>query len=124
MSEFADVKTADLEGAALDWAVAQVEGISVTLAGPAYGNGWRVRKIAYPSGKYSPSADWGQGGPLIDKHDVDIDGEGSYCEAWIWMDSSAKFLKAWGDTRLIASCRVIVESALGDTVQVPKELCP
>lgn len=51
------VKTVDLAGPALDWAIARIEGIEAAIAAPHYGTGWRVYKPNF-GGKYSPSTDW------------------------------------------------------------------
>lgn len=111
MSEFVEVKTADLVGAALDWAVAKAE-ISPTEIPP--NDIWR--KYCDP---YSPSTEWKYGGPLIDKFRVSIIYSDEVCDPCAWTDSSA----AWhAPTPLIAACRAIVASVLGDTVNVPKEL--
>ncbi|ERL02451.1 hypothetical protein O999_05960 [Pseudomonas putida LF54] len=42
MTDLIEVKTADLVGEALGWAVGKAEGIDVFLAPPQYGNSWRV----------------------------------------------------------------------------------
>lgn len=46
------MKTSELTGAALDWAVATCEK-------------WRLDLV--PEGSYSPSTDWKQGGPIIER---------------------------------------------------------
>jgi hypothetical protein len=108
----------DLEGPALDWAVALAEGVKVALAAPAYGNGWRVRyDLLHTQAKYSPSADWDHAGPLIVKHRVSLIYAFEQYEALIGMTVSEQ-----SESALIAACRAVVSSALGDTVSVPKEL--
>lgn len=111
MTEFVEVKTADLVGAALDWAVAKAE-ISPTEM--PQNDIWS--KYCAP---YSPSTEWKYGGPLIDKFRVSIIYSDEVCDPCAWTDSSA----AWhAPTPLIAACRAIVASVLGETVSVPKEL--
>jgi hypothetical protein len=61
------VRTKNLIGAALDWAIAQIEGVAVAVASPQYGSDWRVYKLNF-DWKYSPSTDWAFGGPLIQKY--------------------------------------------------------
>lgn len=112
-----EVKTDELIGPALDWAVAQIEGETK-----------HVQFSALPSSQhyYAPSRKWAQGGPLIDG----LDG----FELKIWMQSRPG-LKceahihnydgdwiAFGPTPLIAAMRCLVASKLGDTVQIPSEL--
>jgi hypothetical protein len=118
-----EVKTSDLAGPALDWAIAQIEGVEVAIAAPQYGTGWRVYKPNF-GGKYSPSTDWAVGGPLIDKYKLDL---GAPMEADRFTTWSAN--TEWGhphghkgETALIAACRAIVAAKLGNTVQVPAEL--
>ena len=104
-----EVKTADLIGPALDWAVAKADG-------------WDFSKEYYRImvQGYCPSTDWSQGGPLIDKHNAyhHRDQRGQIT-AWVEGFRSYK-----GETRLIAACRAIVAAKLGDVVQVPEELAP
>lgn len=100
-----EVKTADLAGAALDWAVAQVEGQKITP---------RVVRS-----KYKPSTSWGHCGRLIEEYRVSVIYSNEACDPCAWTDSTS----SWnGSTPLIAACRAIVASVLGETVSVPKEL--
>lgn len=128
MSDFVEVKTAELVGSALDWAVLFA----------VYGDGpdWRLidgaiyivslRDVmvgmdgidqAEYIDPFHPSTRWKDGGPLIDSNVVIIskqtDGE--------WWSHSENHLGE-GHTALIAACRAIVAEKLGDTVQVPKEI--
>lgn len=124
MSEFVEVKTQDLSGAVLDWAVAKVEGFNYDpnyLSHCAFHDGktWTCKSIS----NYRPSADWSHGGPLIEKYKLDIGApmenqNGTWNAATEW----AHPMGYKGETPLIAACRAIVASSLGDTVSVPKEL--
>ena len=110
MSQMIEVKTAELEGAALDWAIGKVE------AGDNWENeffrlGWLQR--------WAPSTDWSQGGLLIDEHRVLF---GQHFGVFVATIPGLAPTHAAGETHLIASCRVIVAAKLGDTVQVPAEL--
>lgn len=122
MTDLIEVQTSTLAGAALDWTVAQVEGIEVAIAEPHYGTDWRVYRPE-SGGKYSPSTDWAVGGPLIDKHVRQLKFyAGEYAEtAW-----RGETCDGWGEgpTPLVAACRSILAAEVGDTVQVPKELIP
>ena len=52
------MKTSELQGAALDWAVAKGEKHMV----------WTDEPLRLPTGEpYSPSTDWAQGGPIIER---------------------------------------------------------
>ena len=93
------IKTSELEGAALDWAVAKVVGVDVS-------------STSIPI--FCPSTNWSQGGPLIERYYIDI-------ESGPW---SAYYggQTMHGDSPLIAACRAIVAAKLGDVVEVPEEL--
>lgn len=134
MTDFVDVKTSEMTGAALDWAVAQaekVDGLVIRKGRPAFERDFdpdcwadEADIEAFKCWRfYTPSTDWGQGGPLIEKYKLDIGApmenqNGPWSAATEW----AHPLGYKGDTPLIAACRAIVASVLGDTVSVPKEL--
>ncbi|MFJ4113791.1 phage protein NinX family protein [Pseudomonas sp. NPDC089758] len=136
MSDLIEVKTADLSGEALGWAVGKAEGIDVFLAPPQYGNSWRVfaryrgQAIEHTK-RFNPWEDWALGGPLIDRINPEerrlpkVLGGGRFAEVWIDLgDGDARVGFGRGDTRLIAATRAYAAAKLGDTVQVPKELMP
>lgn len=111
------IKTSEMEGAALDWAV----------AGLVHAEKWRHEK--YEGGPlatihgYRPSADWSQGGPLIEKHVFRMEQVGTH--DWIAclpQSKNGQWLHEKGSTPLIAAMRAIVASELGDTVDIPEEL--
>ena len=104
------IKTNELSGAALDWAVAKCEG--VVYHGPA----WT---------KYS--TDWAQGGPIIEREEISISREfaSGRIEWAAWTpapirDDAEAF--GYGPTPLIAAMRCYVASRFGDEVDVPDEL--
>ncbi|WP_138725708.1 phage protein NinX family protein [Pseudomonas lactis] len=122
MSEFVEITTADLTGAALNWAVAKATGageLKVTDSGSVC----CIYEMPCGSGcwtaDYEPSTDWAQGGLLIDECDVST---ANRIPTGYWASARIGFRQA-GPTRLIAACRAIVASVLGETVSVPKELC-
>lgn len=134
------MKTNELTGAALDWAVATCEGGTglwydtvatywVTLDGKdrALSKGWAQ--------SYTPSTNWAQGGPIIERAGMEFSSE--------WCDDSGRYIRcgpediylakcqiedaiaptcAWGPTHLIAAMRCYVAANLGAEVDVPKEL--
>ena len=141
------MKTAELKGAALNWAVAQAEGDKVfrpRLGRPgnwdkeAYlkdgsDDRWVVRvenpkEARFVDWTYNPSGDWMQGGPLIEREHIE----------WQWLPSSSKDHRYGarkpslggakrtfcmdGPTVLIAAMRCYVASKLGDEVEIPEEL--
>lgn len=119
MSRMIEVKTADLIGPALDWAVGVAEGDQMET--PASDVVWSKYH-----GAYSPSIDWSQGGPLIEKYRLEIVFSGSRSEGWecvkSWRCAEVDDTYPVGETHLIAACRAIVAAKLGDVVGVPAEL--
>ena len=125
MSEFVEVKTQDLSGAALDWAVAQAEGLPALIY-PTEPHYVYIDLPGRGCGPYMPSHAWFEGGSLIEKYaltltpfSMEFSGPPHYWTAQPWDERT---LPADGPTALIAACRAIVASVLGDTVSVPKEL--
>ena len=100
------MKTSELTGAALDWAVVKADGVEdIDFVWP------RLRN-------YSPSTDWAQGGPIIEREKIDVDywPDGGY-----WQATSDTY-DSFGPTPLIAAMRCFVASRLGDEVDIPEEL--
>lgn len=125
MSDLIEVKTADLQGWQLAWAVAIAEELDPYLVGPHYGNPWRVFRIQHGEAikwerLYNPHEDWALGGQLIGKYRVGFGLYSDYVFAVTGLDNLPG--DANGSTHLVAACRAIVAAKLGDTVQVPKEL--
>ena len=109
------VKTNELTGAALDWAVAKCEGVTVL---PKMRGGCYVTLNKGETVLLCYSTDWAQGGPIIQREELSslkcystnewgcLNGE-VFCE---------------GPTPLIAAMRCYVTSKLGDEVEIPEEL--
>lgn len=125
MTDLIEVKTADLAGEALGWAVGKAEGLELELVGPAYNNPWRVfaryrATVTERTERYNPWENWALGGQLIQKYRV---GFGLYSDSFFAVTGLDEVPgDADGSTHLIAACRAIIAAKLGDTVQVPKEL--
>ena len=115
-----EVKTAELIGPALDWAVAKADSTKID---DSRGKELRIDVGAGFQSPWMPSVNWHQGGPMIQYHQIDLEWDG--CDGiafwWIAMHQDVA-LKQVGDTPLIAVCRAIVAAELGDTVSVPREL--
>ena len=125
-----EMKTADLIGSALDWAVSEAEDEPVHFAG---GELRFIPAQFSDESLYAPSTDWNQGGPLIEKHGIEV-----FCN--VSAEQAARFKDAhpdwracmnrgrsvhfYGQTPLIAAMRCMVASKLGETVQVPRVLLP
>lgn len=119
------VKTAELTGAALDWAVAKADGCvlykDITLNGA-----WRVwGKNPHPDSallfeEWSPSTNWAQCGPIIDREGVELENHWDVRVAFVRLDNRS--VCAFGPTSPIASMRAYVVAKLGDDIEVPDEL--
>ena len=128
------VKTSELTGTALDWAVAKTEGMHVNIAR----GGWVVFdsdafaefRNDYNDDKlqsFRPSTNWAQGGPIIEKEKISLEhlhGAGDAGED-VWVATRTEgpsFSEEQGPTALVAAMRCYVASQLGDEVDVPEEL--
>lgn len=132
-----EVKTAELEGAALDWAVAKADGLKADIhKAPVYryeqnakGEPVRIRDgsrefLGVGPNMWSPSVNWSQGGPLIDEHKIEFRYVSDDIVRAV-LATGAAFIPTpygTGETHLIAACRAIVAAKLGDTVSIPTEL--
>ena len=124
------IKTEDLTGSALDWAV--LEALKPTLKdpsqayigtfGPLFGKGYRYP--AWRSRKYSPSTSWQEGGPIIEREKIAVLPD-EYSFGWVahkcHFDGQEEELFK-GLTPLIAAMRCYVASKLGDIIDIPEEL--
>ena len=123
MTEFVEVKTAELKGAALDWAVAKA---TPQKHWPVIVAGKVMLDTDYDHIPYSPSSDWAKCGPLLETQYIELSiGDEEY---WARRASTSKYdderVSYPGSSMLIAACRAIVGEKLGQTVSVPKELLP
>ena len=117
------MKTSELTGAALDWAVAKCEPDD-TLAiyfdedtgEPLCHDDWQDNQ------EYKPSTDWAQGGPIIEREIAKLE---RFSDA-LWeataFTRNAQDIVQDGPTPLIAAMRCYVASKLGDEIEIPKEL--
>lgn len=127
MTDLIEVKTCNVQGEALGWAVGKAEGLELELVSPAYNNPWRVfaryrATVTERTERYNPWENWALGGQLIQKYRV---GFGLYSDSFFAVTGLDEVPgDADGSTHLIAACRAIVAAKLGDTIQVPKELMP
>ncbi|MCO7218090.1 phage protein NinX family protein [Halomonas sp. OfavH-34-E] len=106
------VKTSELEGAALDWAVAKT--VKAECYFTADIEWWKSPH------RFAASSSWMFGGPLIERYKVGLlfAMNGKACSVM-----AGKGLPVYEATPLIAAMRSIVAAELGDEVDVPEELC-
>jgi hypothetical protein len=98
------MKTNELTGKALNWAVGKAEGL----------DGW-LAPVNY-------CGNWEHGGPIIEREIAQIERfSDSLWEATAFTKNAQDFVQN-GPTPLIAAMRCYVASKLGDDVDVPKEL--
>lgn len=117
------MKTSELTGAALDWAVAKCEGkdndCEVHAGNVLYG------RVTTGFTQYRPSTDWQQGGPIIEREQIGLDPFADY-PRWQAFTPAPEQKDcqpvAYGPTPLIAAMRCYVASKLGDEVETPEEL--
>ncbi|CDM88202.1 phage protein NinX family protein [Xenorhabdus bovienii] len=124
------IKTSELTGRALDWAVC------LAIGGAANKDNTEVQApnrdyylLSNGKGNFTPSTDWDQCGELMDK----------YCKSFGMVQRRAN--ETWrafaygtprngqdtmrlasGDTLQIAFCRAVVAAQLGDEIDIPDEL--
>ena len=103
------IQTSELTDAALDWAVAKCEEKFFAEAGEKF----------KPS--YSPSTNWSQGGPIIEREQLNLACLGEVWETWPNTGMSDD-IYCKGPTPLVAAMRCYVASKLGDTIEIPEEL--
>jgi hypothetical protein len=104
------MKTSELTGAALDWAV------HVALHGACEGYA-----------EYEYSTNWSQGGPIIEREKIDLQCWDAHSMPWKASmdgdtDAGIALYVEYGPTPLIAAMRCYVASKLGDEIDLPKEL--
>jgi hypothetical protein len=106
------IKTSDLTGSALDWAVAKCEGL--------------LHDDGTVSDYWQPSVRWEQGGAIIEREWLDITpwpNESREDMRWhCQQHDTANDCAQYGETPLIAAMRCYVSSKLGDEIDIPEEL--
>lgn len=119
------MKTQDLTGAALNWAVAKAEGLLDQLGARA------------PVG-FRPASSWTDAGPIVDREDISLNvshtkrkdgGEARYVVASMTpvfrfqnYRSRMARVEATGDSATVAAMRCYVAAKLGPAVDLPEAL--
>ena len=119
------IKTSELIGAALDWAVAKLEGFQLPEMTHSLYDWFKAYGPRY-------SANWVQGGPIIereignlwkhnklDPNEPDVWTAAAYHKA----PDGTMLYHEDGPTPLIAAMRCFCCSKLGGVVDIPEELC-
>lgn len=109
------IKTTELTGPALDWAVAKCEYDELAAARIQ----WPQYTKHFPL--VSPSTDWSQGGPIIERERLGVGYTTEGGATWLAARTDDPFYIS-GPTPLVAAMRCFVASQLGDEVEVPDEL--
>jgi len=130
------MKTSELSGAALDWAVCIANGLKPE---DIYIQKWGKQRASLfrrnrdeegeLDGSYTTGPDllfshkWEAGGPIIEQEKLDVLYMGDGVNEHYWRaEAVGGFTFAEGLTPLIAAMRCFVASRLGEEVEVPKEL--
>ena len=137
------MKTSELTGAALDWAVAKCEGLlepremygkmvpPVVLDMEYWSNGEPIVRLnpcpdVYYRAEYDPSTNWEHGGTIIEREGMGVwmyqwNEQGEPEAGWYAEDKDGDHVQK-GTTPLIAAMRCYVASKLGDEVELPPNL--
>lgn len=126
------MKTSELQGAALDWAVAKCEGAVELRENP---HRFDKRLICRIAGRtvliqdFRFSTDWSQGGPIIERELLRLIAPTVLGVDWVARIRQKHlpvgvngWYEEYGPTPLIAAMRCYVASKLGDEVNIPEEL--
>lgn len=118
------MRTSELTGAALDWAVAKCEGFRTEndyqYTDDKKFNGWWQCGPFHWQPLCNYSTDWAQGGPIIEREQIHI--YPMLLGAWGAKPVVIGEKLTCGTTPLIAAMRCYVASKLGDVVEIPEEL--
>lgn len=104
------MKTNELLGAALDWAVAKCEGFS--------NSSWDDERLCFLTEfdvDFEPSINWEQGGKIIERNRINL-----WCDGYgDWEAKQYGKHEMWAKRPLVAAMRCYVASKLGEEVDVP-----
>lgn len=126
------VKTADLIGPALDWAVAKCEGLDIKFPKLPFQSETRfVCRVGQADSTdfraYKPTKSWTLAGPIIEREGIYLRANDTATE---WAAGALRKNRLdkkpgplfYAKTPLIAAMRCYVASKLGDEIEIPEEL--
>ena len=112
------MKTSELQGASLDWAVAKCEGLKVRVISGVCHDVELLDMQVDGDTRIIYSTDWAQGGTIIEREGISLK---RVADA-LW---EATIMGEWtedGPTPLIAAMRCYAGSQLGNEIEIPEEL--
>jgi hypothetical protein len=118
-----EMKTTELTGPALDWAVAICEDLHTGF--PGYWSNSVIEAVENETDNpFAYSTDWSQGGLIIEREKIattcrNLVGVSIWKASISWLGPHTRYE---GPTPLIAAMRCYVASKLGNEVEVPDEL--
>ncbi len=114
------MKTNELIGPALNWAVAKCKGLDIRIT-PSLSGGYNCIIDSF-----KPSIDWAQGGPIIEREGIStllFEGQWFAFNNLPIHDCIKDIADGYvGPTPLVAAMRAYVASKLGDDVDIPEGL--
>ena len=125
------IKTAELTGPKLDWAVAECEKVRTyvrpcehTMTGLCILDADLVDMETDDAQELRYSRDWAQGGQILERENISVgyQGHSGVPLDSLWYATNRVDACGFGQKPLIAVLRCFVTSKLGDTVEVPEVL--
>jgi hypothetical protein len=119
------IKTTELQGEALAWAVADCEGELSQHGGQVHLVESKVRFYEDTLDiQYTPPTDWSQGGPIIEREGISLEtmAHDEYGDGWLATLVRGAVYMEFAPTPLIAAMRCYVASKMGDEIELPEEV--
>lgn len=114
------IKTSELIGPALDWAVAKCEGENSVASCYYAEDNTPLYLDEAPEPTWHPSTNWAQGGPIIEREKIGVWWDGIWHAKY---DGCLHEEVQDADDPLLAAMRCYVASKLGDEIEIPEEPC-
>ena len=110
------MKTSEMQGFALDWAVMAAEGGE--WSGKLLSDGTLV---TYTGRLPITTRLWAAGGPIIERERIHL-AHSHFKGHWVAFIANSDCGNVFGPTPLVAAMRCYVASKMGDEIEVPEEL--